>query len=184
MTHIQQLTPLNKPHIHLHTLSHSKSLELYLDCNHITDQASKKDTALIQPDLQTGWEGRWRSYCHNAQEKIINNTYQWGGPAGISYQTKMPMSGPVSIATPGLAANHHTGNGQDHLHIVEYPKGHLIFSSWCSRHYLLSHVIQHVKYRTLIISRTHIVGGLVPLQRCSQCIVQPQPTGQHSVFVQ
>ena len=43
------------------------------------------------------------------------------------------MSGPAymhaSIATPGLAANHHTGNGQDHLRIVERPDAHIIFPS-------------------------------------------------------
>ena len=26
-------------------------------------------------------------------------------------------------------------------------------------------------------------GGLIPLQRCSQCILQPQPTGQESIGV-
>ena len=58
MTHIQQLTPLNKPHIHLHTLSRPKSLELYPDYCHITDQASKKDIALIQPNFQAAGGGR------------------------------------------------------------------------------------------------------------------------------
>ena len=30
----------------------------------------------------------------------------------------------ASMATPGLAANHHTGNGQDYLRIVEHPDAH------------------------------------------------------------
>ena len=29
-----------------------------------------------------------------------------------------------------------------------------------------------------VISRTLIGGGLTPLQKCSRCILQPQPTGQ------
>ena len=29
-----------------------------------------------------------------------------------------------------------------------------------------------------VISRTLVRGGLTPLQRCSRCILQPQPTGQ------
>ena len=51
-----------------------------------------------------------------------------------------------SIATPELTANHHTGNGRDHLCIVERPDAHIIFSSWCSSHYSLSRVIQQVNY--------------------------------------
>ena len=27
----------------------------------------------------------------------------------------------AGMATPGLASNHHTGNGRDHLRIVEHP---------------------------------------------------------------
>ena len=30
------------------------------------------------------------------------------------------------------------------------------------------------------ISRTLTGGGLTPMQRCSQCILQPQPTGKDS----
>ena len=57
------------------------------------------------------------------QEKIINNTYWLGGPAGIWLTDKnISMSGPAymhaNIATPGLAANHHTGNRQDHLDML------------------------------------------------------------------
>ena len=34
-----------------------------------------------------------------------------------------------------------------------------------------------------VISRTFVrEGGLTPLQRCSQCILQPQPTGQSDVL--
>ena len=53
-----------------------------------------------------------------------------------AWQTKMPMSCPAymhaSIATPGFAANHHTGNGRGHLHIVERLDVDIIFPSWCS----------------------------------------------------
>ena len=35
------------------------------------------------------------------------------------------------------------------------------------------------KYKVRIISRTLVGGGLTPLQRCSRCILQPQPTGQN-----
>ena len=60
------------------------------------------------------------------------------------------MSGPVymhaSRATPGLAANHHPGNGLDHLRIVERPDAHIIFPSSYSSQYSLWRVIQHVDY--------------------------------------
>ena len=52
----------------------------------------------------------------------------------------------ASAATPGFAANHHTGNGRDHLRMVEHPDAHIIFPSWCSSQYSLSRVIQHVSY--------------------------------------
>ena len=62
----------------------------------------------------------------------------------------MPMSGPAymhtSIATPGLTANQHTGNRRDHLRMVECPDALIIFPSWCSSDYSLSHIIQHVNY--------------------------------------
>ena len=48
------MTPLNKLRIHLHTLDHPKSLDLYIDYYHITEQTSKKDTTLMQPDLHAG----------------------------------------------------------------------------------------------------------------------------------
>ena len=63
---------------------------------------------------------------------------------------QMPMSGPAymhaSIATPRLTANQHTGNGREHLHVVERPDVHIIFPSWYSSEYSLSSVIQHVNY--------------------------------------
>ena len=52
----------------------------------------------------------------------------------------------ASIATPGLTANQHTGNGRDHLHMVERPDVHIIFPSWCSSDDSLSHIIQHMNY--------------------------------------
>ena len=62
----------------------------------------------------------------------------------------MPMTGPAymhaSIATLGLAANHHTGIWRDHLRIVECPNAHIIFPSWCSSQYSLSRIIQHMNY--------------------------------------
>ena len=62
----------------------------------------------------------------------------------------MPMSGPAymhaSIATSGLTANQHTGNGRDNLRIVERPDAHIIFPSWCSSEYSLSRLTQHVNY--------------------------------------
>ena len=62
----------------------------------------------------------------------------------------MPMSRPAymdaSIATPRLTANQHTGNGRDHLCIVEHPDVLIIFPSWCSSDHSLSHIIQHVNY--------------------------------------
>ena len=50
----------------------------------------------------------------------------------------MPMS--------GLAYMHRSGNGWDHLCIVEHPDAHIIFPSWCSSEYSLSLVIQHMNY--------------------------------------
>ena len=41
----------------------------------------------------------------------------------------MPAYMHASIATPGLAANHHTGNGRDYLRIVKRPDAHIIFPS-------------------------------------------------------
>ena len=52
----------------------------------------------------------------------------------------------ASIATPWLAANHHTGNGQNHLRIGAFHNAHTIFPSSCSSLYSLSRVIQHVDY--------------------------------------
>ena len=71
--------------------------------------------------------------------------------AGVRLTDKnMSMSGPIymhtSIATPGLATNHHTGNGLDHLRIVKRPDAHIIFPSSCSSGYSLWRVIQHVNY--------------------------------------
>ena len=34
------------------------------------------------------------------------------------------------------------------------------------------------------MSRTLVGGGLFPLQRCSQCILLPQPTGQRKKYAQ
>ena len=52
----------------------------------------------------------------------------------------------ASVAIPGLTANQHTGNGWDHLRMVEHPDAHMIFPSWCSSEYSLSHVTQHMNY--------------------------------------
>ena len=52
----------------------------------------------------------------------------------------------ANIATPGLAANHLTGNGRNRRRIVERSDMHIIFPSWYSSEYSLSHVIQHVNY--------------------------------------
>ena len=52
----------------------------------------------------------------------------------------------ASTATPGLTANQHTGNGRDHLCMVECPNAHIIFPSWCSSNNSLSCLIQHVNY--------------------------------------
>ena len=88
-----------------------------------------------------------RSYCPNTHEKIILT----GSAARLTSANKqMPTSGSAymdaSVATPRLTANQHTGNGQDHLRMVEHPDVHIIFPSWCSREYSLSCVIQHVDY--------------------------------------
>ena len=76
--------------------------------------------------------GRWRSHCPNAKDKIIITLT---GLAVRLADKNMSMSGPVythaSIATPGLAVNHHTGNGLDHLHIMERPDAHIMFPSSC-----------------------------------------------------
>ena len=93
----------------------------------------------------------WRSYCPNAQDKIINNIYWLGGLAGIWLTDKnMLMSGPVymhtSIVTPGLAVNPHIGNGRNHRCIVERPDMYIIFLSSCSSQISLWHIIQHVNY--------------------------------------
>ena len=81
------------------------------------------------------------------QDKIINNTYRLGWRLA---DKNMSMSRPVymhaSKATPDLAANHHPGNGLDHLRIVECPDTHIIFPSPCSSQYALWCVIQHVNY--------------------------------------
>ena len=52
----------------------------------------------------------------------------------------------ANIATPGVTAYQHTGNGRDHLRMVESPNAHIIFPSWCSSEYSLSCVTQHVNY--------------------------------------
>ena len=33
---------------------------------------------------------------------------------------------------------------------------------------------------SLVSYSGHLLGGLTPLQRCSRCILQPQPTGQYT----
>ena len=88
----------------------------------------------------------------------LGNPTWWPGSvawlSGLARQLadrkNMSMSGPVymhaSIATPGLAANHHLGNGLDHLRFMERPEAHIIFSSTCSSQYTLWCVIQHVNY--------------------------------------
>ena len=53
---------------------------------------------------------------------------------------------PANIATSGLTANQHTGNGWDYLCMVECPDVHITFPSWCSTECLFSHVTQHVNY--------------------------------------
>ena len=62
----------------------------------------------------------------------------------------MPMSGPAymdaSEANPRLTANQHTGNGRDHLHMVERPDVHITFPSWCSSDNSFLRIIQHVNY--------------------------------------
>ena len=66
----------------------------------------------------------------------------------------MPMSGPAymhaSITTPGLTANQHTGNGWDHLRMVERPDAYIIFPSWSSNDYSLSCVIQQMNYTQVL----------------------------------
>ena len=52
----------------------------------------------------------------------------------------------TSITTPGLTANQHTGNGWDHLFLVEHPNAHIIFPSRSSSDYSLSRIIQHMNY--------------------------------------
>ena len=52
----------------------------------------------------------------------------------------------ASVATPRLTVNQHTGNGRDHLRMVEHPDVHIVFPSWCSSDYSLSRVIQHMNY--------------------------------------
>ena len=83
----------------------------------------------------------------NTQEKIILTNLV---ARLVSANKQMPMSGPAymhaSIATPRLTANQHTGNGRDHLRMVERPDAHIIFPSWCSSEYSLSHITQHVNY--------------------------------------
>ena len=44
--------------------------------------------------------------------------------------------------------------------------------------YSISTSLGSLRPKPYLISRTLIWGGLTPLQRCSQCIRQPQPTGQ------
>ena len=88
------------------------------------------------------------SYCPNAQEK----NKQYLSARLVSANSQMPMSGPAnmhaSIATPRLTANQHTGNGRDHLRMVERPDAHIIFPSWCSSDNSLSRVIitSHAKH--------------------------------------
>ena len=85
MTHIQQLKPINKPHIHHYALGHLKFLEFYLGYYHITGQTSKKCTGLVQPGLHMGVEGRCKSQLTNNN----NNTHQLSSPSLVSsWQTK------------------------------------------------------------------------------------------------
>ena len=63
-------TPKQTTHAFTHP-RHPKFLELYPDYYPITNQASKKDTALIQSSLYAVGEGWSRSHCPNVQDKII-----------------------------------------------------------------------------------------------------------------
>ena len=81
----------------------------------------------------------WRILGSNAQDKII---MRLGDPSDIRLADKnMSISGLVymqaGIASSRLAANHCPRNGIDHLHIVERPDVHIIFTSSCSSHICL-----------------------------------------------
>ena len=96
---------------------------------------------------------------------MINTTYWLGGQPGVLLTNKnMSMNGPVyihaSIATPGLAANHDTGNGLDHLCIVGHPIVHIIFPSSCSNQYSLWCIIQRMNY-TQVQDTTELQHGAV-----------------------
>ena len=104
-----------------------------------------------------------------------------GSTARLTSASKqMPMSGPAymdaSVVTPRLTANQHTGNGRDHLCMVERHDEHIIFPSWCSRDYSLSHVIQHMNYTQVPNFDIHDLRVLV--ENKSQqvtCLTHPTP---------
>ena len=77
---------------------------------------------------------------HRRKRTILTSLSAWLATAN---RLKLPMSGSeymhTSIASPGFAANYHTGNGQDHLCIVECPNAHIFFLSWCSMLFTLTH---------------------------------------------
>ena len=73
---------------------------------------------------------KWRSYCPNAQEKIIKQYLPT--PLASANRQKMP------ITTLGMDETTCT--------LRNAPDVHIIFPSWCSSVYSLSCVIQHVNY--------------------------------------
>ena len=128
--HVQQSNPPNKPYICHYALGRLKFPELYLGYYHITGQASKKGTALVQPSL-----GRGDVEVTALTNNNNNNTYWLSNPSlASSWQTKnktgynsnipvTTLNGPgfihADIATPGLASNCCSGNGLNHVHIME-----------------------------------------------------------------
>ena len=60
--------------------------------------------------------------------------------------------------------------------LVSYP-GHLLVLPFCRDAVSVSYSPSHLGLDGLVLYLRHFLGGLTPLQRCSQCILQPQPTG-------
>ena len=83
-------------------------------------------------------------YVKNEEATVLTRRikYRLGGPACVRLTNKnMSMSETVyiltSIVTTGLEANHHTGNGLDHLYIVECSNVLIIFPFTYSSRYSL-----------------------------------------------
>ena len=65
-----------------HTLTHPRSFKIPRALSRLLLHNRPGFKERQSPHVHSE-EERWRSYCPNAQDKIINNTYRFSGPAGV-----------------------------------------------------------------------------------------------------